>query len=141
MRIDRAPRFLGDRSVREGTTTARGSYLDASFRERDRQIACRYRLCGDIRIWPFELVAAEYYPSPAPLQALGVSVGGEALAGLRLSLTHRSTARAEDEPSETDAQKKPELLIAGCRTTQLPLHFAAPTAAPAALSVHLFAPS
>src|SRR5258708_27212432 len=139
MRIDRAPRFLGDRSVREGTTTARGSYLDASFRERDRQIACRYRLCGDIRIWPFELVAAEYYPSPAPLQALGVSVGGEALAGLRLSLTHRSTAPAQDEPSEAGAPKKPELLIAGCRTTPLPLYFARAEADSVALYEPLFA--
>ena len=44
----------------------RGSYLDATFRQLDRQIACRYRLCGDITVWPFELVGAEYYSSPAP---------------------------------------------------------------------------
>src|SRR5467141_832486 len=139
MMLVKATPVFGDPALREGPTIARGSYLDASFRQLDRQIACRYRLCGDITIWPFELVAAEYYSSPAPMQALGVSVGGEVLAGLRLSLTHRSTARSEDEPSEADAQKKPELLIAGCRTTQLPLYFVGPEADSVALYEQLFA--
>jgi len=139
MMIVKATPVFGDPALREGPAIARGSYLDASFRQLDRQIVCRYRLCGDITIWPFELVAAEYYSSPAPLQALGVSVGGEVLAGLRLSLTHRSTARSEDEPSETDAQKKPELLIAGCRTSQLPLYFVGAEADSVALYEQLFA--
>src|SRR5260221_11627128 len=107
MMMVKATPVFGDPALREGPAIARGSYLDASFRQLDRQIACRYRLCGNITIWPFELVAAEYYPSPAPLQALGVSVGGEALAGLRLRLTHRSPARGQDEPSHTDSHEKP----------------------------------
>ena len=74
MMLVKANPVFGDPALREGAAITRGSYLDASFRQLDRQIACRYRLCGDITIWPFELVAAEYHPSPAPLQALGVSV-------------------------------------------------------------------
>src|SRR5467141_4523673 len=89
MMLVKANPVFGDPALREGRAIPRGSYLDASFRQLDRQIACRYRLCVDITIWPFELVAAEYHSSPAPLQALGVSVGGEVLAGLRLSLAHR----------------------------------------------------
>src|SRR6266568_1391654 len=139
MMLVKANPVFGDPALRDGAAIARGSYLDASFRQLDRQIACRYRLCGDITIWPFELVAAEYHASPAPLQALGVSVGGEVLAGLRLSLTHRSTERAEDEPSEADARKKPELLIAGCRTSQLPLYFVGAEADSVALYEQLFA--
>lgn len=139
MMLVKANPVFGDPALREGRAIARGSYLDASFRQLDRQIACRYRLCGDITAWPFELTAAEYYPSPAPMQALGVSVGGEVLAGLRLTLTHRSTARSEDEPSEADAQKKPELLIAGCRTSQLPLYFVGGEADSVALYEQLFA--
>ena len=50
-------------------------------------------------IWPFELARRRVFQSPAPLQALGVSVGGEVLAGMRLTLTHRSAARPEDEPA------------------------------------------
>ena len=130
---------FGDPALREGRAIARGSYLDATFRQLDRQIACRYRLCGDITVWPFELTAAEYYSSPAPMQALGVSVGGEVLAGLRLTLTHRSTARSEDEPSEADGQKKPELLIAGCRISHLPLYLVGGEADSVALYEQLFA--
>jgi type VI secretion system protein ImpG len=139
MMLVKANPVFGDPALREGRAIARGSYLDASFRQLDRQIACRYRLCGDITVWPFELSAAEYYSSPAPMQALGVSVGGEVLAGLRLTLTHRSTARSEDEPSEAEAQKKPELLIAGCRISQLPLYFVGGEADSVALYEQLFA--
>ena len=139
MMLVKAKPVFGDPALREGRAIARGSYLDASFRQLDRQIACRYRLCGDITVWPFELAAADYYSSPAPLQALGVSVGGEVLAGLRLTLAHRSTARLEDEPSEVDAQDKPELLIAGCRTSQLPLYFVGGEADSVALYEQLFA--
>jgi type VI secretion system protein ImpG len=139
MMLVKATPVFGDPALREGRAIARGSYLDASFRQLDRQIACRYRLCGDITVWPFELVGAEYYSSPAPMQALGVPVGREVLAGMRITLTHRSTARPEDEPSDTDAQKKPELMIAGCRTSQLPLYFVGAEADSVALYEQLFA--
>lgn len=139
MMLVKANPVFGDQALREGRVIPRGSYLDASFRQLDRQIACRFRLCSDITLWPFELSGAEYYPSPAPLQALGVSVGREVLAGMRLSLTCRSTARPEDEPSEADAQKKPELMIAGCRTAQLPLYFLGAEADAVALYEQVFA--
>ncbi len=64
MMLVKANPIFGDPALREGRAIPRGSYLDASFRQLDRQIACRYRLCGDITVWPFELVGAEYYPSP-----------------------------------------------------------------------------
>jgi type VI secretion system protein ImpG len=139
MMLVKANPVFGDPALRDGRTIARDSYLDASFRQLDRQIACRYRLCGDITLWPFELTGAEYYSSPAPLQALGVSVGGDVLAGLRITLTHRSTARSEDEPSEAEVQKKPELMIAGCRTSQLPLYFVGAEADAVGLYEQLFA--
>jgi type VI secretion system protein ImpG len=139
MMLIKANPAFGDPALREGRPIPRGAYLDASFRQLDRQIACRYRLCGDITVWPFELVGAEYYSSPTPVQALGVPVGGEVLAGMRLTLTHRSTARPEDEPSEAQALKKPELMVAGCRTTELPLYFTGAEADAVALYEQLFA--
>ena len=87
----------GDPKLRDGYPIRRGSYLDATYLERDRQVACRYRLCSDMLLWPFDITGAEYYPAPGPLQALGVSIGAEVLAGLRLSLTHRMAAKIEDE--------------------------------------------
>ena len=130
---------FGDRALREGRAIARGSYLDASYRQLDRQMACRYRLCADIIIWPFDLIGAEYFLSPASLQALGVSAGGDVLAGMRLTLTHRSAVRLEDELPDSEALKKPEMLFAGCRTTNLPLYFAGSEADAAALYEQLFA--
>ena len=130
---------FGDRALREGRAIARGSYLDASYRQLDRQMACRYRLCADIIIWPFDLIGAEYFLSPASLQALGVSAVGDVLAGMRLTLTHRSAVRLEDELPDSEALKKPEMLFAGCRTTNLPLYFAGSEADAAALYEQLFA--
>jgi type VI secretion system protein ImpG len=138
MLVKVTPAF-GDQALREGHAIGRGSYIDAAYRQLDRQIACRYQLCGDITIWPFELVGAEYFSSPAPLQALGLSVGSEILAGLRLTLTHRTTARPEDEPPDAEALGKPEMLFAGCRTANLPLYFAGSEADAGALYEQLFA--
>src|SRR3981189_622381 len=121
MLVKVAPTF-GDPGLREGHAIARGAYLDATYRQLGRRIACRYRLCGDIAIWPFELAGAEYFSSPAPLQALGLSVGRDALAGLRLTLTHRTTGRLEDEPTDAEALTKPEMLFAGCRAANLPFY-------------------
>src|SRR5687767_989268 len=54
-----------DPMLREGQRIRRGAYLDATYRELDRQIACRYRLCSDITLWPFDIISADYFPSPA----------------------------------------------------------------------------
>ena len=129
---------FGDKALRDGHAIARGSYLDATYRQLDRQVACRYRLCGDIAIWPFELVGAEYFASPAGLQALGVPVGSDVLAGLRLTLTHRTTARPEDEPADAAALKVPDMLFAGCRASNLPIYLAGPEADAVAIYEQLF---
>jgi type VI secretion system protein ImpG len=130
---------FGDKALREGHAIARGSYLDATFRQLDRQLACRYRLCSEIVVWPFELVGAEYFLSPAPLQALGLSVASEVLAGMRLTLTHRAAPRPEDEPAESEALAKPELQFAGCRTANMPIYLAGSEADSIALYEQLFA--
>ena len=111
-----------DAKLREGYAIERDSYLDAVYRERGRQIACRYRLSSEVVLWPFDIIGAEYYTTPGPLQALGLSVGNDVLSGLRLTLTHRSAARIEDELPDADARKKPELWFSGCRTTELPFY-------------------
>ena len=53
-------------------------------------------------LWPFDIVGAEYFPSAGPLQAAGVSVGHNVLAGLRLSLTARGARGVEDEISAAE---------------------------------------
>ena len=57
-------------ALREGKRIAGGSYFDATYRERERSLACRYRLCSSITLWPFEVTGAEYFATAGPLQAL-----------------------------------------------------------------------
>jgi type VI secretion system protein ImpG len=138
MLVKVTPRY-GDKSLHDGHTIARGSYLDATFREHDRQIACRFRLSSDVTVWPFELVGAEYFSSPAPLEALGLRVGGQVLAGMRLTFTVRTTARPEDEPSDAEAMGKPEILFSASRLASLPLHFVGAEADAIAIYEQVFA--
>ena len=111
-----------DPGLREGVRIPRGAYVDASYLERERRVACRYRLGADVTLWPFEITAADYIPAPGPLQALGIKAGGRALAGLRLTLTHRVMADPVQEPSAAEALKNPASWFAGCRTKELSFH-------------------
>ena len=110
---------FGDPALREGQTLRRDSIMDATYMERERRVACRFRLCSDVTLWPFDVAAAEYVMSPGPLRAIGVPVGRDTLAGLRLTLRHRSLPRLEDEPNGPPG---PEAMFAGCRVQNLPFH-------------------
>ena len=129
---------FGDPALRDGPRIARGANLDASYRERERQIACRFRTARALRLWPFEIAAAEYFAHPAPLQALGLD-GGEAAAGLRLTLVHRTAARLEDEIGDAASAADPQTWFAGCPVDSLPVHLVGPETDAVALYEQLFA--
>lgn len=128
-----------DPGLREGMTVPRGSSIEATYLERERRVACRYRLGADVTLWPFEIVAAEYIPAPGPLQALGLRTGPRALSALRLTLTHRTMADAEQEPTAAEASKNPANWFAGCRTKTLSCHLLGSEADAVALCEQLFA--
>ena len=128
-----------DAALREGRSISRGSYIDATYRERDRNIACRYRLTSDITLWPFDITSAEYYSTPGALEALGVPAGHDVLSGMRLSLTHRMAARPDDEISEAESLKQPMTWFAGCRTTELAIYLVGNEADAVALYEQIFA--
>jgi type VI secretion system protein ImpG len=133
-----APKF-GDPALREGRTIPRGAYLDATYREMERHIACRFRLAAPVTLWPFDLVKAEYFGSAAPLQALLPSGGVEAAAGLRLQFSVRAAARREDEPSDEDAARRPEFWASRCKAKSLRFHLVGPEAEAVALYEQMFA--
>ena len=112
------PKF-GDPALREGREIARGARFDANYRELERNIACRFKLTAPITLWPFEIARAEYFTSAGPLQALGLPLGAECAAGLRLQLNVRAAPRLEDEPADKEAEARPELRFAGCRVKEL----------------------
>jgi type VI secretion system protein ImpG len=132
------PKF-GDPGLREGRLIARGAYLDAAYRELERNIACRFALAGPISLWPFEIVAAEYFAAPGPLQALGLPVGPDCSAGLRIQLTVRAAERSEDEPADSAAHARPELRFAGCRVKELAIHLVGHESDAVALYEQMFA--
>ncbi|SFH93794.1 type VI secretion system protein ImpG [Bosea sp. OK403] len=113
---------FGDTALREGKAIAKGSYIDATYQQRGRRVACRYRLASDVTLWPFEITGAEYFATPAALQGLGIPIDRRALAGLRIGLTHRTTPRRDDEPSDTEAKAKPECWFSGTKLETLPFY-------------------
>jgi type VI secretion system protein ImpG len=132
------PKF-GDPALREGRLIARGAYLDAAYRELERNIACRFALAAPISVWPFEIVNAEYFAAPGPLQSLGLPVGPECSAGLRLQLTVRAAESSEDEPPDSAAHIRPELQFAGCRVKNLEFHILGHESDAVALYEQMFA--
>ena len=131
--------IFGDPALREGRTVKRGAFLDAVYREREKNIACRFSLCSNITFWPFDLTRAEYVATPGPLHALGIEGGGKFSAGLRLSLRCRTAPRIEDEAPDEMALQDPLSLFAGCPISTLPIHMIGPEADAALLYEQIFA--
>src|SRR5436305_7439857 len=112
----------GEPNLKDGLKIDKGSYLEARYTERERRVACRFRLVGDIALWPFEITHAEFLSTPAALQALGLETGPDIMAGMQISLTRRTAARREDEPGDEEARLKPDNFFAKCRAKELPFH-------------------
>ena len=87
-----------DTNLLNGLRFKAGSYMDAVYVERERRVSCRYRLGSDLSVWPLRMERAEYFPSAAPLQALGLEVQPGTMGGLRLGFQNRSTNPATDTP-------------------------------------------
>lgn len=130
--------LYADPALREGVRIPRGSYLDATYLERDRRVACRYRLAADVTLWPFDVAAAEYIAAPGPLQALGLPIDARVLSGLRLSLTHRTATDPAEEPSPAQALKTPTSWFAGCKCRELKVHLLGAEADAIALYEQIF---
>jgi type VI secretion system protein ImpG len=107
-----------DPALVEGRRFARGDYLDAVYVEKERRIACRFRLRRDLELWPLHLGEAEYYSAPAPLQALGLDVTQGTMAGMRLGF--RRLSATPGSPKANGG--KPEGPVKDIRVDELPVH-------------------
>ncbi len=105
-------------NLASGLVHAAGKYIDATYVERERRVSCRYRLGGDLVIWPLRIEKAEYFAGPAPLQAMGLEVLPGTVAGLRLNVMHRTSNPAKDTP-ETRPSGAP---FSTLTVDQLPIH-------------------
>lgn len=129
---------FGDPDLRSGRKTAKGSTLDAVYRDKDRNIACTFTLCDDITYGPFDLTRGEYLPSVAPLQSLGLNAGAEIASGLRLTLRLRLMPNAEDEPADSVVIDDPTATVKGCGLDGLTFHLVGAEADAIALYEQVF---
>jgi type VI secretion system protein ImpG len=136
--VQASPRY-GDPSLREGRTIARGAHFDATYREAQRNVACRFTLVTPITLWPFEIAKAEYVTSAAAFQALIPGGPAECVAFLRLQLAVRAAARSEDEPADKEAHTRPDLRFSACRVKALRFHLLGQETDAVALYEQLFA--
>jgi len=99
--VQAKPKFE-DQNLAEGMSFPAGSYVDAAYVEKNKNITCRYRLSGKLDLWPLHLTRAQYFASPAPLQALGLEVGSETTAGLQLSFRRRTSELPKEGEEDQD---------------------------------------
>lgn len=111
-----------DPNLKNGVEIAGGTMLEARYVEKDRRVACKFRLASSIKLWPFEVSGAEFFPAPGALQALGLETGRDIMGGMQLTLLRRSAATLDNEPDDKDAEGKPDLLVAACRASELTFH-------------------
>jgi type VI secretion system protein ImpG len=130
---------LGDPGQREGRTIARGAHFDATYREAQRNVACRFTLVTPITLWPFEIVRADYQTSAAALQALIPGAPAGCVAFLRLQIAVRAAARPQDEPADKEAHARPDLRFSSCRVKALRFHMLGQETDAVALYEQLFA--
>jgi type VI secretion system protein ImpG len=109
-------------NLKDGMLIKAGSGAEARYVEKERRIACKFRLTSDITVWPFELTQAEYSTTPSALQALGLETALQIVSGLRITLVRRSQTNKEDEPTGKQVAKKPETWFSRCRVDELPFH-------------------
>jgi len=115
----------------EGRRFAAGSYLDATYREREQRVSCRFRLAAPLELWPLEIDMASYFAAPAPLQALGLEVAPTTAAGLRMRVVRRTGPGIPDADGDLPTGKgaPPQVAaLAAAGLDRLPVHLHGPMA-------------
>jgi type VI secretion system protein ImpG len=130
---------FGDPDLRVGRTIAKGSNLDAIYRDKDRNIACNFTFCDDVTYGPFDMPRAEYLASIAALQKLGVNTLPDDAAGLRLTLRLRTGASADSEPAESVVVDDPTADVSAVALDDLPIHLVGAEADAVATYEQMFA--
>lgn len=124
-----------DPGLVEGRRFARGDYLDAVYVEKERRIACRFRLRSDLELWPLHIDQAEYYAAPAPLHALGLEVAPGVVAGMRLGFRRLSAPPGTEKPNGA----KPDAPVKDIKVDRLPVHILGAASDAIAIYEQLFA--
>lgn len=107
-----------DTNLLKGLSFPVGSLMEAVYVERERRVACTYRVGAPLTIWSLRLENAEYFPGAAPLQALGLEVLQQTASGLRLRFHNRTSNPETDTPGVTP----PGVPLNRLQLDELPIH-------------------
>lgn len=110
-----------DKGLVKGESYPAGSYMDATYVERETRLSCRFRLSAPLTLWPLNIDIATYMPSPGPMQALGLEVSDRTVAGLRLRFFRRTSNAPHDPEAEPKPGDKPAL-VNEIACDSLPIH-------------------
>ncbi|MBN9029618.1 MAG: type VI secretion system baseplate subunit TssF [Rhizobiales bacterium] len=94
-------------ALKNGMRLKAGQYIETAFMERERRVACRYRLVSDIHLWPYAVASASYHPSAAPLQAQGFDCGPTVASGLQIDLELRDNAEGQPRAADLKVSASP----------------------------------
>ena len=93
---------LAEGALAEGYDVPRDTVLRGTLGKGD-QTACEYRTAHDLRLWPLELTAAEYFSHAGPVARPDLEVLKRSKAGIRLRLrTTESLTFAELAPGRPE---------------------------------------
>lgn len=112
----------------KGITFEAGAYMDARFRDADKQVACRFALTAPLTLWPVELPQASYHAGAGPIGALGQEIADGTKAGLVLDLKRIGP----------DGTPPEELIFAGLEMDALNVQFTGPIPEAIALYEQVF---
>ena len=119
---DRAALF-GDPALREGSRIARGSYIDATYRERERRVACRYRLTSDVTLWPFDIAAPSTSRPRARCRRSALPSGRTSSPGCGSRSATASPPQLEDEMPDGAGGEAAGILVRRLPdASELPIH-------------------
>jgi type VI secretion system protein ImpG len=77
---------LENTDLAKGIAFDAGAYMDARFKDADRQIACRFALTAPLKIWPLGVKDVKYHAGAGPIGALGQEIAQGTKAGIVLTL-------------------------------------------------------
>lgn len=116
--------------LKHGRRLDTGEYLEASFSEGQRRVACRFRLAEPITVWPIRLTDAAYHGTATPLSALGLDGPG---------FDHPGGERTAAGLVFTLASTAPKTPIGDLNADTLPIHFTGTLREAQALYAQVFA--
>ncbi|MDF1872436.1 type VI secretion system baseplate subunit TssF [Vannielia sp.] len=139
MIVQATPDF-NEKDLVKGERFEPGSYLDATYVEREQRVSARFRLSAPLTLWPLEIDTATYMPSPGPMQALGLDVMNDTAAGLRLRFVRR-TDNTERDPDLPPKKGEKPALVNEIEARELPIYLNGPRADMVTLYEQIFSDS